>query len=231
MRHPERVSKPPGLGGPSGETKQSEADAEARPTLDPAKFQAVEAVEQQSADIGAGHGDAFCDASETPVPDESANIPGAEIGAKKTAGNGGSQEPKSRPAVNPRQRLEFIRVNSVTFKLTDGRQVKTWDGNRGHRHAPRALAWLMAVGIGQWVVRHRNTASKPMTLPKARTWCLETLRGIRPVIKFTIAEHIVRLNRLHLDATEPMPTLAEVVAIERETFPPLTRPMRDGGAA
>ena len=226
MRHlPEK--RPPDLVGSSGQHVETKNQKHLTDKISRPKAQANEARDQQNlGETGAvidgesGREKAALEASWCPTQ-------GSDIGAKKTAENKGAQEPKSRPAVNRRQkRIEFIRVNFVTVKVTDGKQIKTWDGNTGHRHVLRAVAWIIAVGGGQWIVRHRDTASKPMKLTKARSWCLETIRGIRPTLKRTTAEHIARLNRLHLDAIEPMPTLAEVVAIERETFPPLTRRMR-----
>ena len=94
----------------------------------------------------------------------------ADLGAKKTAENKGVHGVESLQVASPRKRrLEFVVVNSVTVKVTDGRQIKTWDGRTGHYHAPRAVAWLIAVGGGKWIVRYKNTASKPMKLPKARS--------------------------------------------------------------
>ena len=70
----------------------------------------------------------------------------------------------------------------------------------------------MAVGGGRWVVRYRNKSSKPMKLPKAKTYALEMVKGIRP--GKIIADPIGQLLRLHLDALEPMPEMVEIWAIE-----------------
>jgi hypothetical protein len=44
----------------------------------------------------------------------------------------------------------------------------------------RAVAWLMGIGYGLWIVRYRNKASKPMKLPAAKKYAVETVKGIRP---------------------------------------------------
>ena len=64
----------------------------------------------------------------------------------------------------------------------------------------------MGIGGGLWVVRYRSKSSKPMKLPKARTYALEMVRGVRPGM--VIADPIGRLHRLHLDVHEFMPHLA-----------------------
>lgn len=58
-----------------------------------------------------------------------------------------------------------------------------------------------------------------MKLPKARTYALEMVNGIRP--GRVIADAIGRLHRLHVDVHEPMPELAQVWAIETANYPPL----------
>jgi hypothetical protein len=77
----------------------------------------------------------------------------------------------------------------------------------------------MGIGGGQWVVRYRNKASKPMKLPKAKTYALEMVKGIRP--GRMVADPIGRLLRLHLDVLEPMPEMAEIRAIGTADYPPL----------
>ena len=37
----------------------------------------------------------------------------------------------------------------------------------------------MGVGGGLWVVRYRDKSSKPMKLPKAKTYALEMVKGIQ----------------------------------------------------
>ena len=134
--------------------------------------------------------------------------------------NQGLQEPEIDLGDKYRS-LAFEQINAFTWKLTDGKGSLAWNGDRsGSYRTPRALAWLMAVGASLWVVRYRNASSKPMKLPKAKTYALEIVKGIRP--GRVVDDPIGRLHRLHLDALEPMPSLSEVWAIETADYPPLT---------
>jgi hypothetical protein len=83
----------------------------------------------------------------------------------------------------------------------------------------------MGIGGGLWVVRYRTKTSRPMKLPKAKTYALEMMNGIRP--GRVIADPIGRLHRLHLDVHEPMPEFAQVWATETANYPCLySRPSR-----
>jgi hypothetical protein len=95
--------------------------------------------------------------------------------------NQGLQEPKITLTKSPRD-LRFEQVNEVTFKLTDGKGslVPTCHGHWSGYQTNRAVAWLMGVGNGRWIVRYRNKASKPMKLPAAKRYAVEMVKGIRP---------------------------------------------------
>jgi hypothetical protein len=58
-----------------------------------------------------------------------------------------------------------------------------------------------------------------MKLPKAKTYALEMVKGIRP--GKVIADPSGRLHRLHVDANEPMPDKVLVWAVETADYPPL----------
>jgi hypothetical protein len=59
--------------------------------------------------------------------------------------------------------LTWQQVNEVTWKLTDGRGVNEWAGDRsGSYRRTRAVAWLAGIGKGLWIARYRDQASKPM---------------------------------------------------------------------
>ena len=75
------------------------------------------------------------------------------------------------------------------------------------------------IGGGLWVVRYRNKSSKPMKLPKAKTYALEMVRGVRP--GRVIADPIGRPHRLHLYVHEPMSEMAQIWAIETADYPVL----------
>jgi hypothetical protein len=98
--------------------------------------------------------------------------------ASESLENQGLQEPKIDQS-GKRRELAFEQINEVTWKLTDGGGIIAWEGNRsGGYRTTHAVAWLMGVGNGKWIVRYRNKASKPTRLPKAREYTLEMVRGI-----------------------------------------------------
>jgi hypothetical protein len=81
--------------------------------------------------------------------------------ASESLENQGPQEPEIEISSKGRD-LRFEEVNEVTWKLTDGKGINAWKGDRsGSYRATRAIGWLMDVGNGQWVVRYRNKASRP----------------------------------------------------------------------
>ena len=100
--------------------------------------------------------------------------------AAESLENQGLQEPEIDLAGKPRQ-LTFEQVNEVTWKLTDGRGSIAWSGDRsGGYRTTRAVAWLMGIGNGLWVVRYRTKASRPLKLNAAKTYAIEMVKGIRP---------------------------------------------------
>jgi hypothetical protein len=101
-----------------------------------------------------------------------------QISASESLENQGLQEPEIGEGTKGRT-LDFQQVNEVTWKLTDGRGSIAWSGDRsGGYRTTRAIAWLMGVGNGQWIVRYRHRASKPMRSAKAKAYALEMVRGI-----------------------------------------------------
>jgi hypothetical protein len=91
--------------------------------------------------------------------------------------------------------LQFEQVNEVTIKVTDGGGIIQWDGSRsGGSRTTRAVAWLIGVGNGRWVVRYRNKHSRLLKLPAARRYALEMIRGIRP--GRTVEDTLAELNRI-----------------------------------
>ena len=112
--------------------------------------------------------------------------------ASEPLGNQGLQEPKSHLA----NKLTLEQINDVTLKVTDGAGTKAWTGGRAgaNYRTTRAVAWLMAVGNGQWIVRFRNKASRPMKLPKAKRYAIDMIKGIRAGI--VVIDPISELNRM-----------------------------------
>ena len=115
--------------------------------------------------------------------------------ASEPVENQGLQEPKTDVSIKPRN-LSFEQINEVTIKLTDGRGslVPASHGQWAGHHTTRAVAWLMGIGNGRWIVRYRNKASKPMKLPAAKKYALEMVKGIRP--GRVVTDPIGDLNRM-----------------------------------
>jgi hypothetical protein len=115
--------------------------------------------------------------------------------------NQGLQEPKSGLSKSARQ-LRFEEVNPVSVKLTDGRGslVPACHGYWPGFSTTRAVAWVMGIGNGRWIVRYRNKASRPMKLPAARKYALEMVKGIRP--GRVVTDPIGDLNRMQAVLTD-----------------------------
>ena len=109
--------------------------------------------------------------------------------------NQGLKEPKKDLSGKPRD-LSFEEINEVTWKVTDGggSLVSASHGQWPGYHTTRAVAWLMGIGNGRWIVRYRNKASKPMKLPAAKKYALEMVKGIRP--GRVVTDPIGDLNRM-----------------------------------
>jgi hypothetical protein len=127
--------------------------------------------------------------------------------ASEPVENQGLQQPKIVQSGKHRQ-LSLQQVNEVTWKLSDGRGslVPASHGQWSGHHTTRAVAWLMGIGNGRWIVRYRNKASKPMKLPAAKKYALEMVRGIRP--GRVVIDPIGDLNRMQA-------VLAEYEAINK----------------
>ena len=129
--------------------------------------------------------------SESP---EMAPSTGSGFSASEPPGNQGPVCPKLLQS-DLRRDLAFEHTNEVTWKLTDGRGSIAWSGNRGAGYrTTRAVAWLMLIGNGRWIVRHRNTSSKPMKLRDAKQYAGEMVKGVRPAR--IVDDPIGNLNRL-----------------------------------
>ena len=121
--------------------------------------------------------------------------------ASELLGLQGLQEPKFILTSSPRD-LRFEEINPVTIKLTDGRGslVPACHGHWAGYQTTRAIAWLMGIGNGRWIVRYRDKASKPMKLPAAKRYALEMVNGVRPGRKIT--DPISDLNRMQVVLAE-----------------------------
>ena len=130
--------------------------------------------------------------------------------ASEPLGNQGVQDAEIEQSAKRRD-LSFEQVNEVTWKITDGRGSIAWSGDRGGGYRTnRAVAWLMGIGNGRWIVRYRNKASRPMKLPAAKRYAVEMVKGIRP--GRVVTDPIGDLNRMQA-------VLAEYEAINSERAP------------
>ena len=68
--------------------------------------------------------------------------------ASESLENQGLQEPEIEFASKDRD-LRFEEVNEVTWKLTDGKGINAWKGDRsGSYRTSRAVGWLMGSATG-----------------------------------------------------------------------------------
>jgi hypothetical protein len=132
----------------------------------------------------------------------------------------GSKNTKQRKALRAEKRASvagyaFAKVNSCPVRLD--------------RPNKRGAGWLMEVGWPgdariRWVARVGNRASEPLPLDEAKRAAVAMLRERG---KGDPQDFIARLNQIAasgVDRAAPMPTLTEVMAVERANFPPLTKP-------
>ena len=131
--------------------------------------------------------------------------------ASESLENQGLQEPEIEIG-DKCPSLAFEQINEVTWKLTDGRGTNAWDGYRGGYRTSRAVAWLMGLDDGFWVVRYRNKASKPMKLNKAKTYALEMVKGVRPGV--IVTDPIADLHCLSLGPEPLIPDLSWTDRVE-----------------
>ena len=135
----------------------------------------------------------------------------SHFSASETLENQGLQEPEIEIG-DKCHSLAFEQSNEVTWKLTDGRGTNAWDGYRGGYRTTRAVAWLMGLDDGFWVVRYRNKASRPMKLNKAKTYAQEMVKGIRPGT--IVTDPIADLHRLSLGPEPLIPDLSWTDRVE-----------------
>ena len=96
----------------------------------------------------------------------------------------------------PKRELSWEQVNSVIWKLTDGRgsEVPSSHGQWSGYRTTKAAAWLVGIGSGFWIARYRRAASRPLPIHKAKIYALEMVRGIRPGI--TLDDPVTHLNKV-----------------------------------
>ena len=122
--------------------------------------------------------------------------------------NQGFQEPEIDQSAKRRD-LSFQQINEVTIKVTDGVGSNAWTGGRpgASYRTTCAIAWLMGIGNGRWIVRYRNRASRPMKLSAAKRYAPEMIRGIRP--GRIVTDPIGDLNRMQVVLAEYAAVMAD----------------------
>ena len=76
-------------------------------------------------------------------------------------------------------KLQFERVNEITFKLTDGEvtNVPASHGKWGGHRTTKAVAWVINIGPSQWLARCRDEVSGPSSFNEAKANALAMARG------------------------------------------------------
>ena len=129
----------------------------------------------------------------------------SHFSASETLENQGLQEPEIEIG-DKCLSLAFEQSNEVTWKW-QGHQRLGWLS--WLYRTTRAVAWLMGLDDGFWVVRYRNKASRPMKLNKAKTYAQEMVKGIRPGT--IVTDPIADLHRLSLWPEPLIPDLSWTV--------------------
>ena len=108
----------------------------------------------------------------------------------------------------PKRELSWDQVNSVTWKLTDGRgsEVPSSHGQWSGYRTTKAAAWLVGIGSGFWITRYRRAASRPLPIHKAKIYALEMVKGIRPgIIPDDPARHLNKITAGVMNARDSGP--------------------------
>jgi hypothetical protein len=81
--------------------------------------------------------------------------------------------------LSQKTKLQFGRVNEVTFKLTDGEgtSVPASHGQWGGYRTTKAVAWVIKIAPDQWLARCRGDASGPSSFNDAKANALAMAGG------------------------------------------------------
>jgi hypothetical protein len=138
------------------------------------------------------------------VPDrpKSPHVPEADFFASQVLENTRLLEPQSAPPKSFRYRLQWHRVNEVTYKLTDGEltNVPRSHGQWGGYRTAKAVAWVICIFPARWLARYRDMVSGPMSLPKAKAAAMAMAKGA--VGDYFVPNPIEHLNGLTARLTD-----------------------------
>jgi len=98
--------------------------------------------------------------------------------------------------LSQKAKLQFGRVNEVTFKLTNGEltSVPASHGQWGGYRTTKAVAWVINIAPGQWLTRCRGEASGPSSFNEPKATALAMAWGVCG--DYFIANPISHLNGL-----------------------------------
>ena len=95
-------------------------------------------------------------------------------------------------------KLEWEKVNEITWKLTDGTMTNTptSHGQWGGYRTPKAIAWVIDVGISKpaWITRYRDQTTNPLPLKEAKSEATAMAKGACG--DYVVRDPIAHLNGL-----------------------------------
>jgi hypothetical protein len=111
-------------------------------------------------------------------------------------------------------KLTFQKLNSTTWKLTDGVQINTGSGR-----ASRALGYVMEVSPGRWMARVRNLGSDLLSFGTAKQEAIRLYgcrdKGTMDWIRQLNLRAAAEINRTAL-ASEKRKTLVDLIGGQRQ---------------
>ena len=112
--------------------------------------------------------------------------------------------------------LSFQKLNSITWKLTDGVQINTGSGR-----ASRALGYVMEISPGRWMARVRNLGSDLLSFGAAKKEAIRLYgcgeKGTMDWIRQLNLRAAAKINRTAL-ASENRKAPVDLIAGERKGY-------------
>jgi hypothetical protein len=109
-----------------------------------------------------------------------------------------TKEFRYKSGISGNRPLRCERVNDITFKITDGEmsRVPAKLGWWGGYNTPRALAWVMNVGINSaaWLAQCDDKVSGPFSLNEAKATAINLAKGAAG--DYRIRNAVTHLNGL-----------------------------------
>jgi hypothetical protein len=103
-----------------------------------------------------------------------------------------------KSGISGKRRLRCERINEITYKITDGqmRRVPASHGQWGGYNTPRALAWVINVGMcsAAWLARCGDVVVGPFSFKEAKAAAIKLAKGAKG--NYRIRNPISHLNGL-----------------------------------